>query len=393
MYDISPLFYKRASDDRYINAITIRPDQDEMLRTARKLVRQAIRAAFSDARAYLKGREGIREKDIEWISMIKPKFMTQGSFAYKTLNAPCYSSQEIDLDDGVYLPMSIIDSQPQANKAGFFTVVDGALEKLAESQKGWTFSKEKDTCARLILPNQAHIDVPLYAIPDVRYDQMTEALAFLKATRHKLSELIYADDLRTTNNYLLNEDDVFLATRKNGWKKSDPMLISNWFKQEVAIKGERLRRICRFLKAWRDFTWEKGGPSSLTLMVCAAEAYPEDDRGRDDYALLTITNDLACLLGREVLNPAAQDKEVLYPRGDINPGEVVIAAQALAGTLDSAISGASDKSQVIQKLTGRFGNRMPSNEDWIEILNSAAIVRATPALAMKPEPIPNAKSG
>ncbi|MFV2057877.1 MAG: cyclic GMP-AMP synthase DncV-like nucleotidyltransferase, partial [Thiohalomonadales bacterium] len=125
MYDISPLLYKQAMNDRFFNAISITSDQEMMLRAARKLVRHAIRTAFRDARNYL---ENVEEKDIAWISLIKPKFMSQGSFVYKTLNSPCYSSQEIDLDDGVYLPMSIINSEPSANKDWFFVIIDGALE-------------------------------------------------------------------------------------------------------------------------------------------------------------------------------------------------------------------------------------------------------------------------
>ncbi|MFV2054807.1 MAG: CBASS cGAMP synthase, partial [Thiohalomonadales bacterium] len=266
----------------------------------------------------------------------------------------------------------------------------GALEQLAKSQKGWRFSKDKDTCARIILPNQAHIDVPLYAIPDERHEHMTAAL---KAEKRQLSDLIYGVDVIVTKKYLLETDEVFLATRKNGWKKSDPLLISNWFKQELAIKGERLRRVCRFLKAWRDYIWEDGGPSSLALMVCASEAYPSDDHGLDGYALLTVAKELPRLLGGEVCNPAAREKEVIYPRGDINCDQVADFARALVDYLESAMRGASDKSQANQKLIDQFGIRMPRNEDWIEIKNSAALLRATPAIVVKPEYIPNSKSG
>jgi hypothetical protein len=392
MFDISSLFYKRFCNDRFIDEISILPAQDEMLRAARKLVRQSIRSAFNDARTYLKNSGEIQDTDIELVSKIKPKFMTQGSFAYKTLNAPCYLSQEIDLDDGVYLPMSIIESKPQANKDWFFAIVDGALEKLANSNNGWKVTKKKDTCARLILPNQAHIDVPLYAIPDERHAHMTEAMAILKAEGRQLSDAIYGEDLVAAKRYWLDQNEVFLATRNNGWKKSDPLLIANWFRQEAAIK-KRLRRICRFLKAWRDYTWESGGPSSLTLMVCAAEAYPDDDLGREDHVLLTIAKALVQRLGGEVCNPAVKDREVLYPRDNINTAEVVMAAQALADTIGTSISGANSKGQVIQKLTGRFGNRMPCNAEWIEVITGPGLVRATPAVAIKPEPIPNARSG
>ncbi|MFW2374571.1 MAG: CBASS cGAMP synthase, partial [Gammaproteobacteria bacterium] len=177
MYNTSPLLNKQLHNDRFINNISITDQQNDLLLTARKKIRKVIRAAFSEAREYLKSEEGVQERDIEWISKIKPKFMTQGSYAYKTINLPCYSSQEIDLDDGVYLPMTIMRSRPEANKNWFFAIVDGSLKKLA-LQEGWKFTDKKDTCARLIIPNrQAHIDVPLYAIPDSRHENMKEALS------------------------------------------------------------------------------------------------------------------------------------------------------------------------------------------------------------------------
>ena len=67
MYNVSPLLYKRFSNDRFINKISITDEQDKMLREARKKVRQAIRAAFLEAREYLKN-ESVRDDDIEWIS-------------------------------------------------------------------------------------------------------------------------------------------------------------------------------------------------------------------------------------------------------------------------------------------------------------------------------------
>lgn len=391
MYNISPLFYKRLSSDRFLDNISIDTEQDQMLLDARRLVRRAIRSAFKDARLYLRDQQGITERDLLWISDIQPKFMTQGSYAYKTLNAPCYLSQDIDLDDGVYLPMSIMNGEPGANREWFFSIVDGALKALAKAQ-GWTF-QEKETCSRVILPNQAHIDVPLYAVPDRRYIEMAEAFANLRAEQRPLSDVIYNDDSFVQREYLLNEDEVYLATRESGWLKSDPLLIANWFKQEVATKGQRLRRICRFLKAWRDFVWEEDGPSSITLMICAAEFYPEDDQSRDDLALLNIVRALPQKFRGQVRNPAAKEEEIVYPRGNLNTEEIATAAEILLHALKTSISGASAKEQIPPKLTSQFGQRIPATSAWIDVVGSAAIVRSTPAKEVKPEPIPNSKSG
>ncbi|MEJ1385185.1 MAG: CBASS cGAMP synthase [Candidatus Sedimenticola sp. (ex Thyasira tokunagai)] len=397
MYNTSPLLYKHIHTDRFINNISISSGQDDLLLAARKKIRQTIRAAFAEARAYLKGVAGIQERDIEWISNIKPKFMTQVSYAYKTINSPCHPTQEIDLDDGIYLPMSIMRSAPEANKDWFFKIIDGALKKLAH-QEGWVFTDEKDTCSRLIIPNrQAHIDIPLYAVPDQRHENMTEALAALKVENRQLSEIIYRGDIKSALPYLLDEDEVYLATRSNGWQQSDPLLIANWFRRQIDIRGQesgrRLRRICRFLKSWRDFVWENGGPSSLTLMICAAEAYPEDDRGRDDYALVEVAKTLPQQLRGSVKNPATTKEEIVYPRGDMNTEEIATAASNLVAALESALSGAVDKGRVIQSFVGQFGDRIPRKPECIEEVGSAEIVRATPAVTVKPDPIPNARSG
>lgn len=259
MYDASGLLYKHPYNDRFVDELTITSEQDRMLRDARKKVRAAIRAAFTEARKYLS--EEVPEVDVEIISRIKPKFLTQGSYAYKTLNAPCHSCQEIDLDDGVYLPMSFINQEPSKNMEWFFLIVDGALKALAK-QEGWGFTKEKTTCSRVILPGSAHIDVPLYAIPDERHVEMMEAEEFCKAlNRENMSAILFSDNMAVAKQALLDENDIYLADREAGWRKSDPMSIAMWFKQEIAIRGngsgQRLRRICRFLKGWRDFLGER----------------------------------------------------------------------------------------------------------------------------------------
>ncbi|WP_305000424.1 CBASS cGAMP synthase [Thiohalobacter thiocyanaticus] len=370
--------------------MSISDDQDAMLRAARKKARQAIRTAFTQARSYLKGVEDASEYDIEWLSKIRPKFMTQGSYAYKTLNAPCYKSQEIDLDDGVYLPMSIMNTAPEANKDWFFAIVDGALRELAEKEN-WEFSNEKNTCARIIIPGkQAHIDIPLYAVPDSRHAHMVEAIGDLNV---KLGELLFERDGPELKTFLLDENEIYLATRDEGWRKSDPLLIANWFKQQIGIKGQRLRRICCFLKAWRDYCWEAGGPSSLALMICAAEAYPLDDRGRDDYALLEVVKTLPTRLSGKIYNPACKYPEVVYPRGNSDQAEIVACSNQMLNALQSAVSGSLDKAAVVDACITQFGRRLPCRPEWIDVITSAEIVRSTPAVSVKPERIPNARSG
>ncbi|MCG7983788.1 MAG: hypothetical protein JAY90_13710 [Candidatus Thiodiazotropha lotti] len=395
MYDASGLLHKHTYNDRFVDELTITSEQDQMLRDARKKVRTAIRAAFTEARKYLK--EEVPEADVEVISKIKPMFLTQGSYAYKTLNTPCQPCQEIDLDDGVYLPMSFINKEPSKNMEWFFWIVDGALKALAK-QEGWEFTKEKSTCSRVTLPGNAHIDVPLYAIPDERHVKMMESVDLRNALNRKhMSAILFSNNMAVAKQALLDEEDVHLADRESGWRKSDPMAIAIWFKQEIAIRGygsgQRLRRICRFLKGWRDFVWEKGGPSSLTLMVCAVEAYPEDDQDRDDYALLKVVEKLPAKLSASIHN-LAFPYDSIYPRQNMVIEEIVAKANQLHNSLSSALSGSLDKNGVVRSFSDNFGNRIPANPDYIEeILAPSVVVRRTPARDIKPDPIPNTKAG
>jgi hypothetical protein len=59
-----------------------------------------------------------------------------------------------------------------------------------------------------------------------------------------------------------------LAHRDEGWKPSDPRKLEEWFRAAVRQHGEQLRRVCRYLKNWRDNRWEGCRLSSIALMAC-----------------------------------------------------------------------------------------------------------------------------
>lgn len=397
MYDASGLFHKHTHQDRFVNALNITEAQDAMLRDARRKVRAAVRAAFTEARRYLS--QKVNEADLALIAQIRPKFMSQGSYVYGTLNTPCHPSQEIDLDDGVYLPMAFINKEPRLSMRWFFEVVDGALRELAD-REGWVF-KTKPTCARLALTGQqAHIDVPLYAVPDERHAAMTAQFAALDREA-SLTEALFKADLSIARQVRLDENEVYLAVRDEGWRQSDPLKIATWFSQEIALRsdasGQRLRRICRFLKAWRDFTWESGGPSSITLMACAVDAYPTDDKNRDDYALYQVVSQLADKLAGEIENPAENGRrEVLYPREGMDTEQIAEKARDLAREVHNAVCTCDTTSGVVRCYVGKFGRRIPDNEAWVVATLPATVaaeVRSTPAREVRPERIRNTRAG
>jgi hypothetical protein len=95
------------------------------------------------------------------------------------------------------------------------------------------------------------------------------------------------------------------------------------------VYGERLRRICRYLKAWRDHNRPHlDRVSSILLMVCAWRVF--DDFGRpnvperDDAGLLLVARRLPILLAGPVENPTDPEETVDARLDDAN-GRVAIA--------------------------------------------------------------------
>ena len=262
-----------------------------VLREARKTIRARLKQRFSEVSGEKLG------------TVVVPRFYTQGSYAYKTINNPAHvPPQQMDLDDGCYLPLTFVkEEKPSKAASAFFEVVDAALEELAAEQ-GWTFV-QRPTCARLVISKNAHIDVPLYAIPDKEFLTLEKAV--------EARRIVAADSLRLSVDRwdALPSNHVLLAHRDDDWVKSDPRKIHSWFVGAVELYGERLRRVCRFLKAWRDFHAPAlNSLSSIVLMACAWRAFEELGRrnipNRDDLALLEVVNRMPGYLRGEIENRA-----------------------------------------------------------------------------------------
>lgn len=62
----------------------------------------------------------------EFLKLV-PRFWTQGSFQYNTLNRPFHQGQEMDIDDGTYLPMPIFENEPKIGHTLLLLLVDLSL--------------------------------------------------------------------------------------------------------------------------------------------------------------------------------------------------------------------------------------------------------------------------
>lgn len=378
------IFTGPADADHYLAALTLEAEREAMLRSARDTCREAIRAGLrSWANVIHKSRlfeivaAGVAP------AVLKPKFKMQGSFAYRTLNDPARCPpQEIDLDDGVFVPVSFLNDNGRAHPAlissGYFSAVEALLAPVCED-KGWTLVTDKPSCVRVELASDAHIDFALYAIPDGEFEELVESEVLAKALnaqdRAMLQDQIeLAEDLYRG----LREDEIMLAHRKEGWKPSDPRKLEDWFRSALRQHGEQLRRICRYLKGWRDFHWETCRLSSIALMACVVTIYDEAAQApaenRDDLALLVVAERLQALFGGRIANPVVDGQFLDEGWSSEDRGTFIAEANALLARLREAITGSDSPQRALGSLTRAFGDRLPDDHGLIKADNSGKVL-------------------
>ena len=160
MPNFSPLLFTTTGEACFLDGLNLTPDELADIDGARKEIRRALKADLPQA---------LRDEGLEG-EICEPRFYIQGSRAYKTLNSPCITPpQQSDIDDGVYLPLSVMreESSPKLAITLFFDAVINVLNPMCRV-KGW-YTERKDTCVRVTISDRAHIDLPLYVIPDTQF--------------------------------------------------------------------------------------------------------------------------------------------------------------------------------------------------------------------------------
>lgn len=367
MLNLSSLF-RTSSDEKeaFLDNLDLKDHEKVSLETARVDIRNCLREGIP-AVLEAQGFEG---------EIPRPRFFTQGSWSYKTLNAPAKEPQQADLDDGAYLPMTFVQQSTRPSVASkiFFAAAEAALTPLV-SKNGWTMDTDKATCIRIEISKQAHIDIPLYAIPDKQF-------LLLKASMESRGYDSAADVTKTEQDVwaALPPDSVLLAHRTEDWKKSDPRPLREWFVDEVQAKGEQLRHVVRYLKAFRDWRWAEGGPSSILLMATAAPLF-EAEHGRDDIALLNVVSGMAASLRAGVANPTDANESLTERLGAEKVEEAAIAFEGFEKYLRGAID-CSSPEQACSWLIEKFGSRFPNEPSWVKtssVKDTVAAVAPVPA--------------
>ena len=387
MANVDKLLHGAEGGVDLLSKLELLTDEQKKLQSAKKKIRELLRAVIA------------RETKRQIGKQITPRFFTQGSEAYKLLNRRAWMPpQQVDVDDGLYLPMTFVKGNGPAEAAAiYFAIVDAALEELVKHEK-WKGFEEKDTCARVVIDDRLHVDVPLYAIPDDQFGRLAKA-AMDQAIADSADNIDFMSSrkMRIDRWDQVESDKVLLAHRKDNWKPSDPRKIHDWFLGEVEFFGELLRRECRYLKAWRDHH-QLEYVSSIILMVCASEAFNEVGHlklsRRDDLALLEIASRLAGMFAGKILNPADPD-EVLGSSWTYEQRKQAIkAANEMHEHLDDAINHCYVPEVAVDHLKSIFGERIPNRPDLVKAHSAAAAaVAAAPAIIVPAPAVGRSTSG
>jgi len=333
----------------FLGNLTLSKEQSQWITSARVKIQEWLRQGISK-----------KLKELE-NTIVEPRFMSQGSGVYKTRNKPCYvPPQQIDHDLGCYLPLSIakeISAIPKIASSVFFTVVDDLLRELVRREEWIDIDTNKKTCSRVIVSNEIHIDVPLYAIPDTEFFTIRERID--KSLACENFALVKAKLIASWRNVDIKK--VLLAHREQNWIESDPRKLNIYFKKVFEQKGEQLRRICRYLKAWRDYQWKDGGPTSIYLMILANSLF-DAEIDRDDIAMLNVLQGINRRLSDgnyNVINPTDPKEPISI--SDADRQQLLDLSNLFANDLRNALNddNISDK-KATELITKNLGNRFPA---------------------------------
>jgi len=299
----------------YNSSITLTSAKTNSLQTSRDALRKIIRDYFDENDMYC------------------PKFCWQGSCAMKTIVNPI--DDDYDIDDGIYLQGYENTTADEWDSVD--TVHKWVLNAVDDQTK--EDSKDKSTCIRVYYSAGYHVDLPIYIV---------------------------------SNNI------AYLAHKTKGWLQSDPKAFKDWFINLLAVKGEQLRRVVRYLKAWKDFKDVDLKGVEITILV--AQNF-SSYANRDDKAM---RDTLSLILDKLQLNYSCH--KPVFPYEDLFEGHsktkkesIISKLTSLRDELSSAID-AVDIAVATEKLNSCFGNRFPVTKSTkTEETNSASVYQRTSA--------------
>lgn len=401
--------HKLMSDEEgYLRKLRV-PDVDEQkLRAAREEIRAELRVAFANWQSFVRDADMFdataKAAGVATDRLPAPKFRIQGSFAYFTANDCQFPpTQQIDMDDGVYLPLTFVmvngRARPSVASRAYFALVEKALKQLCD-RKGWKLNPNhppKRTCVRVEIDSRLHIDLPLYAIRDSAFVSLAESVAtaqFRKAAEIRDAEVLDEQVYRS-----LSGAEIILAHRERGWIESDPRRLETWFENAVELYPV-VRPLSRAFKGLRDFHLRDGDLGSICIMAAIVDVVPALSRDLDpkrfDMALISVAAALAERMGRPVDNPGFPgdtDKRLCADWSPEFRGRVQALFRVAGERLRDAVNGTFHTGIAIGHAKEAFGDLVPNDENLISLGAVAATVRQT-LPEPQPQPmVPRTKSG
>jgi hypothetical protein len=384
--------FSKGESASYLRGLTVNVGQRTRLQAARDEIRAAIDKGFRDWSDLIDRGELFEARALASLIFadaepaLRPKFRMQGSWSYHTLNRITWDPpQEIDLDDGVFLPVSFLvqngGASPAVASAGYFVAIERILAPLCH-RKGWELVTDKPSCVRAQIEDDAHIDLALYAIPDEEFEVLLEKAAIAASSR--FDSIVFDEAVAFSEAVYprLPTDQIMLAHRREGWKPSDPRKLEDWFGDAIQTHGDQLRRLCRYLKGWRDHVWQDPCRlSSIALMACVVAAYDQAltavPENRDDLALQMVATQLPSLLSRRIPNPVVDGQFLDEGWTPELRTEFADEARSLRAEVDRALA-AGKAETVVEHLRGALGRFLPDDPDLIaiEATGAPAILRS-----------------
>lgn len=273
---------------------------EKLLRVGRDALRARITSHFKDT-----------------LEETPPTFAGQGSFKLRTTVRPVEEDGEYDIDDGVYLQNLDVNPTKWPAEA---TVHGWIVDAVAEHTD--TPPIDKSTCVRVVYKtDKYHIDLPIYG-------------------------------LSGSTCYLFD---------KSGRRPSDPRAFTDWFLEQVDAKGEQLRQVTKYLKAWSDKREKYGKmPCGFVLSCIVPSVFAPSDR--DDVALGQTARGMADLLASKsrLANPKDNTEDLRVGRED-QFDRLLLASGELAKVASDALH-ESSKKKACRMWRKELGDRFPSCE-------------------------------
>lgn len=312
---------------KFHSNIAVSESRKERLRTSRNATRERIKKHFRDV-----------------LNSTNPEFRGQGSYAMNTLVNPI--DGRYDIDDGVYLTHLSDDRASWPTT----TTVHGWL---IDATKDSTDEPPQDRarCVRVIYQGDPpyHIDLPVYV-------EEKEVPQLFDRDRENMSEPPISP------------------------YPSDPAAMTKWFCDKVD-EDDQLRRLVRYIKAWKDYKSDKGCGVAKGLMIAilTAETFITDDR--DDVALARTIDQANSRMHSSIVV-----SKPVTPHEDLTAGwsseqrrrfleQLQQFRDLSADALEETVK--SKAAKIWQKL---FGDRFPDDDPEPEKKKDSALKTSAPAI-------------